>query len=309
MEAVRSSCLWVASNASHVAINPAGIEKLVERLDGRLPTVKWDFEGIHYFDNGPLTAQYLLVLDTLNFCFWPDGELQYDHLAAGLAQALKADHTVFDAQRLKNCTGMMLREMLQWPRPLPLEDERARLLREVGTGLEQWFNGQAVNLIAAAKGSAVTLVELLTQHFPGFRDHCVYKGHQVFLYKRAQIFVADIWGAFKGLDLGEFKDIASITMFADYVVPAVLRHWGILTCSPTLATVLDTSQELTPGSEEEVEIRACSITAVEWLREYLTARSGKQVLSVHVDWWLWSSGLPNASDKVPPYHRTQTIYY
>jgi hypothetical protein len=26
---------------------------------------------------------------------------------------------------------MMLREMLQWPRPLPLEDERARLLREV----------------------------------------------------------------------------------------------------------------------------------------------------------------------------------
>jgi hypothetical protein len=89
--------------------------------------------------------------------------------------------------------------------------------------------------------------------------------------------VADIWGAFKGLDLGEFKDIASITMFADYVVPAVLRHWGILTCSPTLATVLDTSQELTPGSEEEVEIRACSITAVEWLREYLTARSGKQV--------------------------------
>ncbi len=89
--------------------------------------------------------------------------------------------------------------------------------------------------------------------------------------------MADIWGAFKGLDLGEFKDIASITMFADYVVPAVLRHWGILTCSPTLATVLDTSQELTPGSEEEVEIRACSITAVEWLREYLTARSGKQV--------------------------------
>ncbi len=43
----------------------------MERLDGRLPTVKWDFEGIHYFDNGPLTAQYLLVLDTLNFCFWP----------------------------------------------------------------------------------------------------------------------------------------------------------------------------------------------------------------------------------------------
>ncbi len=25
----------------------------------------------HFFDGGPLTAQYLLVVDALNFCFWP----------------------------------------------------------------------------------------------------------------------------------------------------------------------------------------------------------------------------------------------
>jgi hypothetical protein len=42
------------------------------------------------------------------FEFLADEELQYDHLAAGLAQALKADHTVFDAQRLKNCTGTIV---------------------------------------------------------------------------------------------------------------------------------------------------------------------------------------------------------
>lgn len=36
-----------------------------------IPKVEWDFEGIHYFDNGPLTVQYLFVLDALNFCFWP----------------------------------------------------------------------------------------------------------------------------------------------------------------------------------------------------------------------------------------------
>ena len=27
--------------------------------------------------------------------------------------------------------GIMLRDLLQWPRPLPLEDERVRLLHEV----------------------------------------------------------------------------------------------------------------------------------------------------------------------------------
>jgi hypothetical protein len=36
--------------------------------------------------------------------------------------------------------------------------------------------------------------------------------------------VADVWGAFKGVDLGEFKDIASIAIFADHVVPAVVWH-------------------------------------------------------------------------------------
>jgi hypothetical protein len=39
---------------------------------------------------------------------------------------------------------------------------------------------------------------------------------QVFLYKRAQIFVGDVYGAFKGLGLGRFDDIDKITMFADY---------------------------------------------------------------------------------------------
>jgi hypothetical protein len=49
----------------------AGLEKVVENIQDKIPKIEWDFEGIHYFDNGPLTVQYLFVLDTLNFCFWP----------------------------------------------------------------------------------------------------------------------------------------------------------------------------------------------------------------------------------------------
>jgi hypothetical protein len=48
----------------------AGIEKVVDII-GPIPKVEWDFEGIHYFDYGPPTVQYLFVLDALNFCFWP----------------------------------------------------------------------------------------------------------------------------------------------------------------------------------------------------------------------------------------------
>lgn len=52
-------------------VNNAGIEKVVENIQGSIPKVEWDYEGIHYFDNGPLSVQYLFVLDAMNFCFWP----------------------------------------------------------------------------------------------------------------------------------------------------------------------------------------------------------------------------------------------
>ena len=38
----------------------------------------------YYLDDSDadLTAQYLLVVDAANFCFWPDGELEYERTAA-----------------------------------------------------------------------------------------------------------------------------------------------------------------------------------------------------------------------------------
>lgn len=107
----------------------------------------------------------------------------------------------------------------------------------------------------------------------------MYKGRQVFLYKRAQIFVADLWGAFNGQGYGEFKDINSLTIMADYIVPAVLQQLGILKFSPKLASTIEASGEICPGTEEEVELRACSIHAVEKMRELISVKSGRQVSS------------------------------
>ena len=38
----------------------------------------------HFFDGGPQTVQYFLVVDALNFCFWPEEGLEYEHLAKGV---------------------------------------------------------------------------------------------------------------------------------------------------------------------------------------------------------------------------------
>ena len=71
-----------------------------------------------------------------------------------------------------------------------------------------------VRLIEKANRSAGKLVNLLVKHFPSFRDEAPFDGRRVRFYKRAQIFVADLWAAFEGTGYGEFHDIEHLTMFA-----------------------------------------------------------------------------------------------
>lgn len=259
--------------------------------------------------------QYLLVLDAINFCFWPDDELEYEDLAKGLKDAMLADRHCLSASALEHMTGARLRELLGWPRALPLESERIRLLNELGRELRLSFGGQAATLVRAAGGYACRLVKLLTAHFPGFRDQAVYAGRQIFLYKRAQIFCGDVWGAFGGKGYGKFYDIENLTMFADYRVPVVLKEMGLLLYSEELSLHIDAQLEITPGSEWEVEIRAASVMAVEQLRlaifkgiKDVKEKEATFLAPVQLDWWLWGAG-EAVRATAPPHHRTLSIFY
>lgn len=210
----------------HVTIDDAAMDKelddnLVAYTTGALPP-DWA-QTYHYRAADPtdekqatLLAQYVLVLDSLNFCFWPLPGYEYEHLASSLKRTLENDPTAFSADRLIALTEEELTRWLQPPPefpligeaaaaagagrvlPIPLVSTRTRLLREVGTALKACFEGQAAALVRAAKGSAIKLVRLVTTAFPGFRDQAQFAGEQVFFYKRAQIFVGDVWGAFGG---------------------------------------------------------------------------------------------------------------
>ena len=91
-------------------------------------------------------------------------------------------------------------------------------------------------LIHQSNKSAQTLVQLLSNNFSSFRDIATYNEEPgieaisswltsltffdyhfvVAFLKRAQIFAADVWSRFGGHGYGEFHDIDSLTMFADY---------------------------------------------------------------------------------------------
>lgn len=71
-----------------------------------------------------------------------------------------------------------------------------------------------IRLVEKADHSAGKLVNLLVKYFPSFRDEAHFNGRKVRFFKRAQIFVADLWAACNGTGYGEFGDIGHLTMFA-----------------------------------------------------------------------------------------------
>src|SRR5918997_1864755 len=81
-------------------------------------------------------------------------------------------------------------------------------------------------------------------------------------WKRAQIVPYDLSLA----GVADFHDLDRLTIFADNLVPHVLRVEGVLRYDPALAARIDAGELLPPGDEER-EVRACAVHACELLSE------------------------------------------
>lgn len=281
-----------------------------------------------------LTISYILVLDALNFCFWPLASYEYAELASSLKRVIQMDHKAFSAQRLLNLTPAELASWLQplspnqvqqlraggsvtvfsegnaQHLPIPLIDARCRALNEMGAALLTHFDGFATKFVASANHSGASLVALLTAHFPTFRDHAVdpFTGAQCFFYKRAQICVADLWGAYFGRSYGQFDDISDLTCFADYRLPQLLSNIGIMNYSAELKQLIESGTQILAGSVVELSIRAHTVQAVQAMRDAVKRITGESILSIQMDWILWERGEAQLSS-LPPHHRTLTVYY
>ena len=74
-------------------------------------------------------------------------------------------------------------------------------------------------------------------------------------------------------------------MFADNVVPHVLRLDGVLRFEPELVGRINAEELIEHGSDEEVEIRACAVHAVELLAAHRPGRCAAEI-----DQLLWYRG-------------------
>jgi hypothetical protein len=284
---VRRSAAEVAANARWVSVDPQRIDDVQPG-----PPPELDPER-HYLDGSRAdVAGYLLTLDAINFGsgWFPTlnkrpGSSGYFTVAWALADRYR-QHGPYDNGELRDMTGDQIADTLGQERGHELMDLYAEALRELGDFLG---DRSALEVIDAAGGSAERLAEQLAAGMPFFDD----RG----FYKRAQIVAND----FTLAGLASFDDIDRLTIFADNLVPHVLRCDGVLRYHPDLAAIIDSEQLLPPGAME-TEIRACAVHAC----EQIARRMGVPPRTLDV--WLWNRG-QDPRYKARPRHRTRTVYY
>ena len=327
-DAVRASCAAVADQAHFVRIQHEALADYARGLDVTTLAVPEIDPAFHVLADQATTVAYFLTLDSINFGsgYFPamrkrPGLSGYFTVALSLKEAFERDGP-WSAEYLAGLSAADCAAVFGQAPEFPLMPLFARALNDLGQLLLSSYCGDPVQIVRAAHGSAERFLHLLAA-MPHYRDVATYHGQTVAFYKRAQLAAADLSLALVSLQVqagssgrdpppvsvGQplFQDLDRLTIFADNLVPHVLRVDGLLRYDPDLLARIDAETPILAGSPEEIEIRACAVHTVELLKAEL-ARQGRQVPSSQLDYFLWTRG-GGARYKAQPRHRSPGVYY
>ncbi|HEX2851105.1 MAG TPA: queuosine salvage family protein [Acidimicrobiales bacterium] len=312
---VRRACRRVAAESVHVTIDDERLDSFARSIatDGaRGPSVDPDY----FFLGGPEeTAAYVLTFTAVNFgSGWHPHVRKVPGRSGSITMMTRLTERFrrggpIGAEELAAMTPGRAAVIFDQPLDPPVDELMAlfaRGLSQLGRLLLDGFDGSVAALIESAEHSAVRLAGVLLA-MPMFADVATYHGFAVPMLKRAQIAGADLSAALGGQGLGRFDDLDRLTIFADNLVPHVLRVEGVLRYRAELVARIDAGELIPAGSEEEVEMRACAVESVERMVALLRAE-GHAVTAVGLDYVLWSSGQAPRY-KARPRHRTRTWFY
>jgi hypothetical protein len=314
---IRDGCRHVAENAAFVRIDHARLEQYARDFPvAEVGKATLD-PATHYVGHGKDTLLFVLALDAINFGsgYFPHvkkrpGMSGYFTIAAGLNDWFKAEGPP-DANCLESLTRADCARIFGQAdgdaAALELMGLFANALKDLGALLLARFDGEAARLVETARHKAASLIRILRQ-MPYFDDVAIWRGRAVPFMKRAQLTAADLALAFVGAGWGRFDDLDQLTIFADNLVPHVLRVDGVLTYDPALLARIHAGEVLKAGTPEEIEIRAAALHAVELLKAHLHAAGHGGVTSMALDYLLWNRG-QGERYKAAPRHRARGVFY
>jgi Potential Queuosine, Q, salvage protein family len=293
---VRAACAWVAGRARQVRIVAEAIAPYARTLPSG-PSPAPDLEPGAADE---ARAAYSLQLNAVNF-----GSGWFPTLRK--PPGLSGFRTVEAALRRRgpwNVDELVALDAAQVATTMGQDPEHelmalfARALNELGEHVLERHGGSFLALARCGDGSAVRLAEQLAR-LPTWFDVSSYDGARVPFFKRAQLAAADLH--LQGI--APATDLAALTLFADNLVPHVLRIDGVLEFDAALVARIDRGELIEHDSPEEVEIRACAVHAV----ELLVAAHGSTDATA-VDNTLWQRG-GGPRYKATARHRARTTAY
>jgi hypothetical protein len=300
----RNACAWVAQRARRVRIESAKIPAYAASLDVIPSHDGADPEAHVSAGSREQRAAFWLTLDAINFGsgWFPTlrkrpGQSGYLTVASGLTDRFAA-HGAWGADELVAIDAAQVAATLGQDPDHELMGLFAASLRDLGSQLAARHGGSFAAVVDAADGSAVTLAQHLSG-WASFADLSGYEGRTVPFLKRAQIVGADLHRA----GVASFTDLQRLTMFADNLVPHVLRLDGVLAFDRELVARIERGELIEHGSGEEVEIRACALHAVE-----LIAAARPDSCAADIDQLLWLRG-GEPRYKAQPRHRSRSTAY
>jgi Potential Queuosine, Q, salvage protein family len=301
---LREACATVAARATHVQINERAIQPYAATLPPPSPSSPPEPQTHLTEGTREELAAFWLTLDAINFGsgWFPtlrkrDGRSGYHTIAGGVRDRFAAAGP-WSADALARVDRRELAETLGQDPNHELMGLFARSLNDLGQRVGTEHHGRFASLVDSAGASAEALVETLAG-WESFADASEYDGFDLPFLKRAQIAAADLARA----GVAPFEDLGRLTMFADNLVPHVLRLDSILTFDPELVERIEGEQPIEHGSAEEVEIRACAVHAVE-----LIVAKRPDAIAAELDQVLWLRG-QEPRYKAVPRHRSRCTAY
>jgi len=299
LDDIRTSCAAVSERATLVRIDEARLAAYAAELDLSLAvaTAPVDDPSRIALDDPADTVAHVLGLDAVNFGsgWFPvlrkrDGMSGYFTIATAWREHCEREGAPtadwLASATTERCAAIFGQDV---------DGEAAELMalfaeswRQTGALLLECYDGSALALVEGAHRSAARLVELL-RAAPLWDDRRRYGDLDVPFYKRAQIASVDL----AATGVASFDDLGDLTIFADNLVPHVLRVDGVLVLDADLAAHIDSGALLVEGSPEEIELRASAVHAV----ELLAPRTGKS--AADLDNLLWNRGQGERYKAVP----------
>jgi hypothetical protein len=278
----------LASEPFHVVINNMKAEELMKQMIEDGAPNFYDSEPTQEYKTGiHLDVLKELVASSINYNYWygasdirPLGcssTTMYNDLAECFDSA--KDHALNFEDRIESLVRLLSVHRY------PLLEERKRHLYEL---CENRKGERFVGDVISKNYSPERLFLELVESFQGFAT-------DQFL-KRASLFFIQLHRKF-----GWYKDDLMATLFvpADYQVPKILRHFGVIEYSPELEYLIDKGMLIEKHSLMEIQIRAATVKACTQLQY------GTGWTIADVDTYLWTKR--KLTDK--PFHLTYTTDY